>query len=79
MEFGERLKHLMDEKGVTVSQLSKQTSISKGAIKSYLNEKSKPRMLTLFHLWDFFDVSLDYLMCRTDIKEYKHVKQKPHI
>ncbi len=61
MEFCERLKNLLDEKGVTKTQMSKDTGISVYRITTWLNGTRKPNAKYLLPISDYFDVSIDFL------------------
>lgn len=67
--IGERLKLLRKEKGFEAQFIAKQLNVSKSTYSYYENDKSDPSFETLKKLADIFDVSTDYLLGRTDIKE----------
>lgn len=69
MDFAERLKMLRKEKGLTQAELGKYFNLSKQTISSYENGGSSPDKDTLQRLADFFSVSVDYLLGRTDSRE----------
>lgn len=66
--FGKRLKQLREEKGMTGQELGKILNVSKVAISNWENDNRFPDKETLIKIADFFNVSLDYLLCRTNIK-----------
>ena len=66
----ERLWELRKEKGLNLEELSKQTGISKSALASYeANDYKEINHGNLILLADFYEVSLDYLFCRTENRE----------
>lgn len=69
MEFGERLKALREEKNLTRDALATILVVSYSAVSKYETNVRFPDKETLINLADFFDVSLDYLLCRSDIRE----------
>jgi transcriptional regulator with XRE-family HTH domain len=69
MEFGERLKALREEHNLTRDALAHKLNVSYSAVSKYETDVRFPDKNTLIKLADFFDVSLDYLLCRSDIKE----------
>ncbi|HYE82394.1 MAG TPA: helix-turn-helix transcriptional regulator [Clostridia bacterium] len=69
MEFGERLKNLREEKNLTRDALANRLNVSYSAVSKYETNVRFPDKGTLIDLAVFFDVSLDYLLCRTDIRE----------
>ena len=60
------LKTLRTKKGLTQIGLQMKTGIDQGLISKYEREERVPPTETLILLADFFDVSIDYIMCRTD-------------
>lgn len=69
MEFGERLRELREEKNLTRYVLANKLSVSYSTVSKYETNIRFPDKGTLVTLADFFDVSLDYLLCRSDIRE----------
>jgi transcriptional regulator with XRE-family HTH domain len=68
-KFAERLKELRKLHKVTQKQISTETAIAERVYQSYEYGKVIPTATTLVTLADYFDVSLDYLVGRSDIKE----------
>lgn len=66
MNFGERLKQLRAVKNLTQKQLAIETETSERGIQNYEMGIRKPAFDVLIALADFFDVSLDYLVGRSD-------------
>jgi transcriptional regulator with XRE-family HTH domain len=69
MDFGERLKALREEKNLTRKDLANKLIVSYSAVSKYETNVRFPDKETLINLADFFDVSIDYLLCRSDIRE----------
>ena len=70
--FAERLKDLRVEKGLKLEELAEKTGISKSALASYENEENRNKEINhgnLITLADFYEVSIDYLFCRTENRE----------
>ena len=65
MTFGERLRQLRTEKGLTQKQLAVETGTSERGIQNYEMGIRNPAFDVLIALADYFDVSLDYL-CSDD-------------
>lgn len=58
------------DKGITVNRLAYLTNITQSTIDSILKGKSKnPKIETLIAIADYFDVSIDYLVGRTNSKQ----------
>lgn len=66
MFFSERLKSLRLSNKLTQKQLSAKVGLSELAIQNYESERRKPAYDVLIALADYFDVSIDYLVGRTD-------------
>lgn len=64
--FGDRLKNLREKKGLSQQELAKRFNLSQSTIAYYENDKKQPNQNTLQRLADFFEVSVDYLLGRTD-------------
>ncbi len=64
--FSNRIKILRASKGLTMEQLGKEVNSTKGTISNYENGNKKPSLDMLIKLADYFDVSIDYLIGRTN-------------
>ena len=60
------LKRIRKEKNITQIRLSVAVEISQETISAYENGKALPSAETLIKIADFLDVSIDYLLGRTD-------------
>jgi transcriptional regulator with XRE-family HTH domain len=65
-DFSERLRTLRKEKSITQYRLAKETGISAPAIASYECGRNDPGAFILCCLADYFGVTTDYLLGRTD-------------
>lgn len=63
---GERLKQLRKEKNLTQTELGNKINVTKVSISGYESGNRSPDTDTLQRLADFFEVSTDYLLGRTD-------------
>lgn len=69
------LKNLRKERHLTQLQLQMKTGLDQALISKFENGERVPPTDTLLLLADFFDTSIDYILCRTDIREpYPKVK-----
>lgn len=72
MTFGERMRMLRAEKGLSQSEMAVDFAqrmgqiITKSGISYYEADKRIPEAKTLIALAEYFDVSIDFLMARTD-------------
>lgn len=69
LDFGQRIKQLRKEFTLTQEDLAKILSKTRSAVAGYESEGKQPDFDTLNALADYFDVSTDYLLGRTDIKK----------
>lgn len=67
--FSERLKALRAEKGVRQSELAALIGVRNTAVSMMESGSRSPSVEVLCALADYFDVSLDYLVGRSDIPE----------
>lgn len=63
--FGERLRDLRTQKGLSQQELCSELKISKAALSYYENGQRSPDIDILLVIADFFNVSADYLLGRT--------------
>ena len=63
------LRKLRKEKGLSQIAVQMQTGIEQALIAKYENGERVPPTETLMQLADFYGVSMDYIMGRTDRKE----------
>lgn len=69
LNFGSRLRELRKGKGITQKQLAIDIGASERGIQNYELNERKPAFDVLIALADYFDVSLDYLVGRSDNPE----------
>lgn len=63
-----RLKQLRRERGITQLKLAMDLGMNQNSISRYETEDHEADYKTLIAFADYFDVSLDYLLGRTDEK-----------
>jgi len=66
--FSFRLKELRLSSNLTQKQLSEKVKISERGIQAYELGEKKPGMDVLITLADYFNISMDYLVGRSDIQ-----------
>lgn len=66
MTFGKRLKQLRESNGFKSQYVAEQLNVAKSTYSGYENDKTRPSFEILDTIATFFDVSIDYLLCRTD-------------
>lgn len=65
--FAERLKALRKESGLTQIQFASAMSVASGTVAMWETKKREPNFEALIRIADFFGVTTDYLLGRTDI------------
>jgi len=66
MKFGEILQLLMQEKDITLRQLSGGLNISQAMLGAFIRCAREPSFETLKRIADYFQVSTDYLLDHQD-------------
>lgn len=64
--FSKRLKSIREKKGISQNELASFLELSRPTITKYERGEREPDFVTLQKLADFFDVSVDYILGRTD-------------
>jgi len=77
--IGSRLKELRATTGKSQDGLSKLFGSNQSTLNRYENDQSDIPNRVLLWYADYFDVSMDYIYCRTDNPQGKLYKYKPHI
>lgn len=68
MAFGDRLKLLRDEKGLTQKDVADVLKVERPTIAGYETNRKQPDYEKINTLADYFNVSLDYLLGRSHIR-----------
>lgn len=68
MEFGKLLAKLRKEKGLLQKEVATHLNMTVATVSNYEKGVHLPDLNTLVMLADFYDVSTDYLLQRTDYK-----------
>lgn len=66
MKYGNRIAELREQKGWTQEQLATYIGITRAALSHYEKNRREPDYETLTQLANLFQVSVDYLIGRTD-------------
>lgn len=72
-KIGLKIKALREENSITQEQLAKSITTSKANLCRYEAGKVQIPFQMLLNIANFFNVSIDYLFDRTDIKNYNEV------
>lgn len=79
MKFGALLAKLRKERGILQKEVATYLNVTVATISNYEKDVHAPDYETLVKLADFFDVSTDYLLRRTDYKASISTLNKPLI
>ena len=78
--LAERMKDLRKEHHMTQQMLATRLGISSSVISSYELQDRTPSVEMLCRIADLFDISIDYLLGRTDLSvSVRHMKGKPGV
>lgn len=69
MDFSTRIKELRKSRGINQTTLGIAIGVTLKQIQRYEREDCEPTLSKLLALADYFDVSLDYLVGRSEIAE----------
>ncbi|SEJ82275.1 DNA-binding transcriptional regulator, XRE-family HTH domain [Propionispira arboris] len=67
--FADRLKLLRNNKKLTQKEIAKILNINERSYQNYEINASTPNFKLLLFIADYFDVSIDYLVGKSEIKE----------
>lgn len=68
MLFGDRIKQLREQLDISQQTLADNTGISKSSISKYESGERTPELETFEAIADYFNVDMDYLKGKTDIR-----------
>lgn len=74
--LSKRLTELRKEKGVTQKDMSLLLGITRPAYTAYEMGKRKPDYETIIKLADYFNVTVDYLLGRTEFRSTRLVRKE---
>ncbi|WP_251861986.1 helix-turn-helix transcriptional regulator [Clostridium sp. Marseille-Q2269] len=69
MVFKDRLKGLREDRDLTQDQIADVLNTTRSAVANYENGIREPDIHLLVKIADYFNISLDYLLCRTNKME----------
>ena len=73
MTFGQRLIDLREEKGIRQKELATLINVSPSTVSNYEHNVHYPDVAILCQLADYFNVSTDYLLARTDCRHNPNI------
>ena len=66
VKIGNFLKELRKENGKTQEEIAEMFGVSSRSVSRWENGNTMPDLGILVELADFYNVSIDYILCRTD-------------
>lgn len=75
---GNRIKLLREEKQIRQDELAKILSISPSAVGMYERDEREPNDEITLKIAEYFEVSTDYLLGNSDIRNPEEIKNIPH-
>ena len=80
MEFNERLKSLRLSRGITQDQFALELNLGRSVVSMYETGNRKPSFEVLEKIADYYNVPMDYLLCKTDsIDTEPHYYHDPEV
>lgn len=76
MSFGKIIAHLRHKNNLSQEELAKRLNISKSSLGMYETNKREPSFDMTKKIADFFDVTTDYLLGRSDHSQLTEVEVK---
>lgn len=67
-QFGDRLRQLRTERNITQEELGKALNSNKSSISHYESNRRLPDANTISRFAEFFNVTVDYILGRSDIR-----------
>lgn len=75
--FWERLNQLINEKNISLFKLSKEAGFSSGTLSQWkYNHTQQPQKESVNKIAKYFNVSVDYLLGKTDERNISNVEEK---
>lgn len=78
-QIGQRMRKLREEANLSQAEIAKLCGSNQSTIGKTENGQTAPSIKLLIWWADYFDISLDYLCCRTDQPQGKLYECKPRI
>jgi repressor LexA len=75
-KFSEIIKELREKQGITQEQLAEYLDVSRGTVGMWETGKRRPSQELYEKIADMFNVDMDYLYGRTNIKKARHYDEQ---
>jgi transcriptional regulator with XRE-family HTH domain len=66
--FADRLQDLIKDSGKSIKELSRELNVSEGSLSKYQNDEAEAGITSMASIANYFKVSTDFLLGRTDVK-----------
>lgn len=73
--FGEKLKRLREEKGLTQENIARKLCISRATVSKYESGRRKPDIETMKTLSKYYGVSVDYIIGMTETAAFSSIDE----
>lgn len=78
-DIGKRIKEVRENHRLSQVDLAKICESNQATIAKTETGKTSPSLKLLLHMAEYFDISMDYLCCRTDLPQGKLYECKPKL
>ena len=68
--LSKRIKNLREKSGLSQQKLADMLGVTQQAVAKWEGDKAEPDTSMLVKISNIFNVSLDYLLCKTNVKNY---------
>ena len=79
MSFSLRIKELREERGLSQAKLAKELGVGTGSVGMWESTQEIPPVKKLLVIADYFGVSLDYLVGRSDVRTPSAAQADPFL
>ena len=79
MSFSFRIKELREERGLSQAKLAKELGVGTGSVGMWESTQEIPPVKKLLLIADYFGVSLDYLVGRSDVRVHSKAQADPFL
>lgn len=78
-DIGKRIKEVREANRLSQAELAKICESNQATIAKTETGKTAPSLKLLLHMAEYFDISMDYICCRTDQPQGKLFECKPQM
>lgn len=74
-KYSIRLKKLLEELNIKQNELAQKSQVTEATISNYISGKQLPKLGVVERIADTLNVSVDYLLGKSDIRNYSDIKR----